>query len=184
MSDVAARFRTVAAAFTARVEGVPDGGWERPSPCDGWVARDIVRHLVDWVPPFLGNGAGVELAAGPSVDDDPVAAWANLRDQLQAILDDPDASAGEFTNQHTGTHRVDGAIGMFVVGDVLVHTWDLARATGQDDALDPSEVKAMLAGIEPMGDALAKSGHYNRPVDVRPDADEQTRLIAFTGRTP
>ena len=27
------------------------------------------------------------------------------------------------------------------VGDILVHTWDLARATGQDETLDPDEVQ-------------------------------------------
>ena len=39
-----------------------------PAPPEGWVARDVVRHLVEWFPGFLQSGAGVRLPAGPSVD--------------------------------------------------------------------------------------------------------------------
>lgn len=184
MDTIATRFRRVAGAFTERVAGVEPAAWERPSPCEGWVARDIVRHLTSWVPGFLGAGAGLELPTGPDVDDDPAGAWEHLRGQLQGVLDDAERSAGTFSNEHTGQHRVDEAIAQFVLGDVLVHTWDLARATGQDEVLDPDEVRSMLAGIEPLGDALAKSGHYDLPVAVEAGASEQDRLLAATGRRP
>ena len=65
--------RSVAGDFTRRVVGVRD--WDAPAPVDGWVARDVVRHLVEWLPALLEGGAGVTLAAGPSVDVDPVGAW-------------------------------------------------------------------------------------------------------------
>ena len=71
--DPPARHRAIAATFTSTVEGVPD--WDAPAPVEGWTARDVVRHLVEWLPGFLRGGAGVELASGPSVDEDPVAAW-------------------------------------------------------------------------------------------------------------
>jgi len=184
MDPIATRFRRVAGTFSERVAAVDGAGWERPSPCEGWVARDVVRHLVSWVPGFLGAGAGLDLPPGPDVDTDPAGAWEHLRTQLQAILDDPERSAGTFTNEHTGEHRVDEAIDQFVLGDVLVHTWDLARATGQDETLDADEVHRMLVGIEPMGDALAKSGHYGLPVTLEAGAGEQARLLAATGRRP
>jgi len=183
-SSVAPRFAKVAAGFSARVAAVSGDAWERPAPCEGWVARDVVRHLVTWVPGLLESGAGEVVTPGPDVDVDPVGAWEHLRTSLQAILDDPERAAKSFRHPQAGDHRLDDAIGQFVLGDVLVHTWDLARATGLDEALDPDEVRGMLAGIEPMGDALSQSGHYGRPVPVAPDADAQTRLIAFTGRTP
>jgi uncharacterized protein (TIGR03086 family) len=181
---VAQRFRTVAAAFTARVEAVPAAAWSAPSPCEGWLARDIVRHLTTWVPALLASGADVELEVGPPVDDDPVGAWAVLRDGLQALLDDPGLAARPFVHPQAGSHRLDDAIGSFVLGDVLVHTWDLARATGLDERLDPAEVAGMLAGVEPLDEVLRQSGHYGPRVDVPPDADEQTRLLAFLGRRP
>jgi uncharacterized protein (TIGR03086 family) len=184
MSDVAERYRRVAAAFTDRARAVPDGAWGNPSPCEGWTARDVVRHMVEWMPAFLESGAGVALPAGPPVDDDPVGAWLTVSDGIQALLDDPDTPSRDFVNEHTGRHPLDEAISMFILGDVLVHTWDLARATGLDETLDTAEVHAMLVGIEPMGDALSQSGQYGRPVMVPDDASEQTRLLAFTGRTP
>ena len=73
---------------------------------------------------------------------------------------------------------------MFVLGDVVVHTWDLARATGLDETLDADIVHDMLVGMEPLDDMLRASGQYGPKVEVGADADEQTRLIAFTGRRP
>ena len=183
-APVAARFAKVAAGFTARVEAVPDEAWERPAPCEGWVARDVVRHLVGWVPGLLASGSAETVSPGPDVETDPAGAWAHLRDALQATLDDPERAAAPFRHPQAGDHRLDDAIAQFVLGDVLVHTWDLARATGLDETLDPEEVHGMLVGVEAMGDALSKSGHYGVAVPVAPDADEQTRLIAATGRTP
>jgi uncharacterized protein (TIGR03086 family) len=184
VSEISERYRNVAGKFTATAQAVPDAAWDNPAPCEGWAARDIVRHLVEWVPPFLSSGASVELQSGPSVDEDPVGAWRQLNDALQALLDDPDTAARAFTNEHTGSHRLDEAIGQFILGDVLVHTWDLARATGLDEHLDADEVRGMLEGIEPMGDTLSQSGHYGPRVAVPQDAHEQTRLLAFTGRQP
>ena len=183
LSDVAARYAGVADAFGARVVAVPDAGWDAPAPCEGWVARDVVGHLTEWVPGFFGHFAGVELERGPSADEDPAAAWEALDRSLRAALADP-AVAGRTFEVHGQEHTFDSAVAQFVVGDVLVHTWDLARATGQDETLDPDEVHRMLVGIEPMGDALAKSGHYGLPVVLDAGADEQSRLLAATGRRP
>ena len=184
MSEIATRYRKVAGGFTDRARAVPEAAWGNASPCEGWDARDVVRHMVEWMPAFLHGGAGIELPTVPSVDDDPAGAWVGLSDAIQVLLDDPAMSSRDFVNVHTGRHRLDDAIGTFILGDVLVHTWDLARATGLDETLDPDEVHAMLLGVEPMGDALSQSGQYGRPVEVPDDADEQTRLIAFTGRRP
>jgi uncharacterized protein (TIGR03086 family) len=65
-----------------------------------------------------------------------------------------------------------------------MHTWDLARATGQDERLDPAECEALLTGMEPMDDVLRQSGQYGPKVEVPADADVQTRLLAFIGRDP
>ena len=180
----ASRFSTVAGGFTDVVAGVSPGQWDNPTPCAGWVARDVVNHLVEWVPAFLAEGAGLQFAEMPPVADDPAAAWAVLNTELQAVLDDPATVDREFSHPRAGTHPLNRAIISFILGDVLVHTWDLARATGQDETLDAAEVRTMREGLEPMGDALSKSGHYNLPVVVPADADEQTRMLALTGRTP
>ncbi len=51
--EIADRYRRVAGGFTDRVQAVPDEAWEQPAPCEGWVARDVVGHLVEWVPALL-----------------------------------------------------------------------------------------------------------------------------------
>jgi uncharacterized protein (TIGR03086 family) len=181
--DTAERYRKVAATFSGRVRDVPAGAWGNGAPCEGWVARDVVRHLVEWVPAFLPAEAGVVMPQGASVDDDPAAAWAAVDAALQAALDDPAMAAAEFDSR-AGRHTVEAAIAMFILPDVLIHTWDLARATGLDETLDAGEVHDLLVGMEPHDEMLRQSGHYGPRVEVAADADEQTKLIAFTGRRP
>ena len=183
MSGAAERFRKVAAAFTDRVQAVPADAWSNPAPPEGWDARDVVRHLVEWIPGFWSSNAGIELPTGPSVDDDPLGAWLALRDGLQAMLDDP-AVASQEHDMRMGRIKVEDAVDMICTNDVFLHTWDLARAAGLDETLDPDEVHTLLEGMEPMDDLLRSSGHYGPRVEVPADADEQTRLIAFIGRHP
>ncbi len=182
--ELAARYRKVADRFTATVAGVDQDGWELPTQCDGWVARDVVRHLVEWVPALLDAGASVSIPEGPPVEDDPLGAWRVLDDALQAILDDPALASRRFAHPQAGEHALGDAIGMFVLGDVLLHTWDLAHATGQDETLDPDEVGPMLAGMLPLDEMLRGSGQYGPKVEVPDDADDQTKLLAFIGRDP
>ncbi len=182
MTDAAERFRAVAAAFTERVDGVAPDAWERPAPCDGWVARDVVRHLVEWMPAFLESAGAPALVVTADVDDDPSSAWAQLRDGIQARLDDPAIAASELAHPQAGTHRFDAGIDRFFTNDVFMHTWDLARATGQAEQLDEAMAAEMLAGMEPMDEMLRGSGHYGPKVDPPPSADATTRLMAFVGR--
>jgi uncharacterized protein (TIGR03086 family) len=184
VSEIADRYRRVAARFTQRLSEVPDAAWDNPAPCEGWVARDVVRHLVEWIPAFLSAAGGPSLPSVPSLDESPVAAWTTLDDAIQSLLDDPVASATSISHPRAGTHRLDEAIAMFFLGDVVVHTWDIARAAGLDETLEADVVHDMLVGMEPLDDMLRASGQYGPKVEVPADADEQTRLIAFTGRTP
>lgn len=184
MSGPAEEHRRVAAAFTATVEGVPNDGWDAPAPVEGWVARDVVGHLVEWLPAFLDGATGITLPSGPSVADDPVGAWRTQTDAVQALLDDPATAEREHDLPHIGRMSLAQAIDMIYTSDVFLHRWDLARATGQDETLDPDTCAAMLEGMLPMDDVLRQSGQYGPRVAVADDADVQTRLLAFIGRTP
>ncbi|MET9022700.1 TIGR03086 family metal-binding protein [Actinopolymorpha sp. NPDC004070] len=184
LSDLspAERHRQVAGAFTDRVRGAKD--WDVPAPVDGWNARDVVRHLVEWLPPFLSGGTGVELPTGLSVDEDPVAAWEAQCAAVQALLDDPETPQRMLANPHIGEVPLDRAIDQFYTSDVFMHTWDLARATGQDDRLEPEFCAALLSGMEPIEDLLRSSGQYGPAVPVPDDADAQTRMLGYIGRDP
>ncbi|GAA4244467.1 TIGR03086 family protein [Dactylosporangium darangshiense] len=135
-------------------------------------------------PAFLTAGTGIELPPGPAVDDDPVGAWQHHCDAVQAVLDDPATAERVFAHPHIGELPLDGAIDQFYTTDVFMHTWDLARATGQDDRLDPDFCAELFAGMESMEAVIRSSGHYGVRVPVKDDADAQTKLLGFIGRDP
>ncbi len=172
--------RAVAGRFTDVVDGVTD--WSAPTPVPEWSTRAVVGHLVEWLPALLASD-DVLLPPGPSVADDPAAAWHHHAAAVQTLLDADDA-ARPFTHQHLGTRPLDEAIDRFYTGDVFLHTWDLARASGQDDRLDPATCAEMLAGMEPIEELMRSSGQYGPSVPVPDDADVQDRLLGFIGRDP
>ena len=176
--------RRVAGDFATTVDAVDPTAWERPAPPAGWTARDVVRHLTDWLPAFLAGATGIELAPGPSVDDDPSGAWRAQTAAVQALLDDPETADRVHDLPHIGSMPLGHAVDMIYTSDVFMHRWDLARATGLDETLDPAICAEMFAGMEPLDDLLRSSGQYGPRVVVPDDADAQTKLLAFIGRTP
>ena len=182
-SEIADRFKIISDGFTRRVLAVSPGAWENPSPCAGWTARDVVRHVTTWIPGFFGSVAGLSMPETASVDDDPVGAWTVLNDALAKVLADPAASAREFDGP-PGRMSIENSIDMIVTGDLLIHIWDLARAAGLDEVLDPIQVHRMFEGVGAHDAALRSSGHYGPRILVPEDADEQTQLLAFMGRDP
>ena len=182
--EPAAEHRRVAATFGERVRGVRDGGWDAPAPVAGWTARDVVRHLTEWFPSFLAAGSDVALPVGPSVDRDPVAAWEHHAAAVQRLLDAPETADTRFAHPRLPELPLAQAVSQFYTADVFMHTWDLARATGQDDRLDPETCRRLYEGMVPMEDVLRGSGQYGAAVPVPDDADWQTRMIGFIGRDP
>jgi uncharacterized protein (TIGR03086 family) len=188
MTEIADRFRRVAAGLTQTIDAVPEGAWDDPSPCEGWDGRDVLRHLVEWLPGpgFLLGTFDVETRPIPSVDEDPAGAWAAVRDAIQAGLDDP-AVAGRVEDcGPPGRLSFEAAVDMTGTPDVLIHTWDLATAAGITADLDADEVERMAAGIAQLppqvDEAMRASGHYGPRVAVPADADALTRVLAFNGR--
>jgi uncharacterized protein (TIGR03086 family) len=182
MSAAAASHARIAGDFSDRVVGVPPDRWDAPAPVEGWTARDVVRHLVEWFPGFLHGGTGIRLPSGPSVDDDPVAAWTAQRDGVQALLEDEGTGTRVLVNPYIGEVPLPEAVDRFYTSDVFMHTWDLARATGQDERLDPDKCRELYEGMLPMDDVLRASGQYGAKVPVPEDADVQTKLLGFIGR--
>lgn len=179
---VSARFRSLAAGFTARVEAVAPDGWESPSPCIDWTARDVVRHMVGNVDWFFGM-VGRERPEAPSADDDPVAAWAAARDAMQEALDDPEVATKEYEGAF-GRSTLEQSVDRFMCIDLLVHAWDLARAAGLDERLDPEEVHRVHEAVQPMDEMLRSPNAFGPKVEPPEGADEQARLLAFLGRDP
>ena len=107
-----------------------------------------------------------------------------MNDGVQALLDDPASADRTLRNPHIGEVPLPQAVSRFFTADVFMHTWDLARATGQDETLDPERCAVLLDGMQPLDDLLRSSGQFGPKVDVPADADVQTRMLAFIGRDP
>ncbi len=180
----AQEFREIGGRFAAVVAGVRPDQWDDPSPVQEWAARDVVRHLVEWFPAFLASGAEVQLAAGPRADDDPAGAWHHLQLEVQALLDDPVSGDRVLSNPNIGSISLPLAVSRFFTADVFMHTWDLARATGQDDTLDSDRCAAMLSEMDQFEDAMRGSGQYGPRVEVPAEAGPQARMLGFIGRDP
>jgi uncharacterized protein (TIGR03086 family) len=180
MSEAAERYRTLSAAMTDTIAGVPAGQWGSQSPCEDWTARDVVGHLVDTSGMFLGF-IGREAPEGPSVDDDPLGAFTNGRDAVQAALDDPATATQEFDGMF-GRTTFEASVDGFLSADLVIHRWDLARATGQDETLPPDEVARLHERLAAMGDKLRGPGAFGPAVEPPEGADAQTELLCFLGR--
>jgi uncharacterized protein (TIGR03086 family) len=180
MSEVSERYARLADAFEAKVAGVPAGGWSNPTPCEQWTARDLVDHVVSTQGMFLGF-IGQELGPVPSVEDDPVGAWRAARARIQSQLDDPQVAKQEFEG-FTGTTTFEEAVNRFLCFDLVVHGWDLARATGQDERIAPEDVRRVREQAEAFGDAMRAPQAFGAELDAPPGADDQTKLLAYLGR--
>lgn len=180
MGSVSERYRRLAATMTARIEAVEPAAWSNPTPCEGWTARDLVGHLVDVHGRFQGL-VGRDLVAHPSVDEDPVGAFVAVRDQMQADLEDPDKVKQEYEGR-LGRSTFGKAVDGFVCFDLVVHGWDLARATGQDETIDPQEVERLTQMVEAMGETMRANGVIQDPVEPLPEATAQERLLNALGR--
>lgn len=181
--SIADRHRAVSGAFAQLARGVVD--WEVPTPVVEWTARDIVDHFVGWVPGMLIEGTpSLQLTPGPPVADDPAAAWDHFRRQLQAVLDDPDQAGLVHDHPMTGSRRLDETIDGFTTADIFMHTWDLARATGQDVEFDQEYAAELDAGMRQMGEAIRSSGQFGEEQPVPDGASAMDRLIAYIGRDP
>lgn len=180
--EPAARHRAVAGRFTDLVRGTAD--WSSPAPVTDWTALDVVEHLVAWLPAFVAGGSDRQWTPGPPARQDPLGAWQAQADGVQGLLDDPAAAASPFNHPRLPPQDLGTAITRFYTADVFMHSWDLARATAQDDGLDAETCAQMLAGMLLMEDAMRSSGQYGPAHPVAPDAPPAARLMAFVGRDP
>jgi uncharacterized protein (TIGR03086 family) len=180
MTEISDRYRRLSQAFADTVAAVPDDRWSSPSPCEDWTAVDVVRHVVQTPGMFFGM-IDAEYPEPPSVDDDPDAAVAAARDAMQRALDDPQTATTQFDG-FFGRTSFEQAVDRFVNFDLVVHRWDLARASGLDETMPPDEVARLSEEVAGFGEAARSPGVFGPEIDVPPDADPQTALLGQLGR--
>jgi uncharacterized protein (TIGR03086 family) len=189
MSEIADRYRRRADGFEAKIANVAPDGWAAPSPCDEWTARDVVGHIVDMHGVML-RPLDRTLSPAPSIDDDPLGTFRAARADVEALLDDPVLAATE-CDTPMGRMTLEQHIDGVVSEDMVLHGWDLARATGQDDTIDPAEIDRLWPGVqnipaemripEAFGPGIVVFGPE---VEVPADAPLQDRVLGLLGRDP
>ncbi len=179
MSDVLVRFRRLAGDLTARVEAAQPDQWENPSPCEGWTAREVMSHVIGNARAGLDQVAGVEHVSRDVVDVP--AEWAAIRERVESALADPAQARTEIQGPF-GPMAYEDLVGQLQCMDILIHTWDVARATGGDENVDAEVAAASLAFLKPMDANLRAPGLFDPAVTPPPGADVVTQLMAFCGR--
>jgi uncharacterized protein (TIGR03086 family) len=186
MSDLIALFGRAADGFGRRVHLVGEDQWHNETPCDEWDVRVLVNHVTVeqlWVPP-LGGGSTVadigDALDGDQLGDDPVAAWDGAVAASAAAFGDPVVLAG--TVMLSGGEKATEEYCWEMTTDALIHTWDLARGIGADEALDPELVDLVYERILPIAEHLQETGLFKPPVPVPDDSPLQTKLLALFGR--
>ena len=81
-----------------------------------------------------------------------------------------------------GEQTFESLVGRLVCTDTLIHTWDLARATGQDETLDPGAVAKAMESLGPMDEAIRRPGGFGAKISPAPGADAQRQFLNFCGR--
>jgi uncharacterized protein (TIGR03086 family) len=150
---------------------------DAPTPCDDWNMRDLLNHMLETQRYFISAARG-EAASPPGANppdlltDDPAADFARARSEVL------DAFGPREVRDKTGP-----ALGI-AFSDQLLHGWDVARATGQDERMPDGMPQAAYNMIYGRFTDEQRKGVFKPEVPLDPDATPQQRLLAYTGRPP
>ena len=178
--------RRAVEAWQARVSQVGADQWDKPTPCTDWDVRALVNHVVGeelWTRPLV-EGSTIEEVGdrfdGDVLGDDPAATGAgSSRDAADAV--DEKLPAGGMVHLSFGDTPIEEYVWQ-LTADHLIHSWDLAAATGQDRALDPELVAAVADWFSDKEDMIRGAGVIGPRVDA--GGDPQSELLAGYGRNP
>jgi uncharacterized protein (TIGR03086 family) len=182
--DALSALDVASAAFALTLRQVGDDQWDLPTPNPGWSVRDLVNHVVGGNRRYvllLTGAPTAEVEALREIDHlttDPVADFTTTTAEIAAAFRRPDAL--EVIVHHRHGDRYGAELLVMRIGEHALHGWDLARAIGADDTIDPPVVEVMLAAIAADPTSPARAGFAPLP-----DADQLTgveRLLALSGR--
>ena len=180
MNTTTMQYEAAQRPLTAVIDAVPAQSWTNPSPCDGWSAHDVLRHLIETQREFL-TGHHIDLGGVPDIDTDPLAAWREHAKRVMAAISQDAVPAIAFDG-HFGATTVGDTLEQFYVWDMLVHRWDIARSDGAQSALSDAELDQIERGADSFGEALYMDGVCRPGVTAPVDVDRKVRLLARLGR--
>jgi uncharacterized protein (TIGR03086 family) len=175
------------------IEGVPDDLLGAPTPCLDYTLGDLVDHVRRFTLAFTAaarkDTAGMTSGRAPgdasSLGDD----WrTRIPRDLAALAEawrDPAAWTG--MTMAGGIDLPGELAGLIALDELVVHGWDVARASGQDFDQDRESLEAVHAFVKQFsgpGQEKAREGMFGPEVAVSEDAPLLDRLIGLTGRDP
>ena len=175
------------------VRGVPDELLDRPTPCPAYTLGDLLDHVAGLSLAFTAaatKATGDASSQGPSGDasrlgDD----WrTRIPRDLAALAEawrEPAAWTG--MTQAGGVELPGEVAGLIALDEVVIHGWDVARASGQAYDCDPRSLEAVhdfVAQFSGPGQEEARAGLFGPVVEVPDDAPLLDRVIGLTGRDP
>jgi uncharacterized protein (TIGR03086 family) len=170
------------------VRGVREDQLGDPTPCPAYTVADLLDHLGGLSVAFrwAARKEHLQVNVAPQVDGSRLENGFRERiaRELDALVDawrDPAAYDG--MTRAGGVDLPGEVAGLVALNEVVVHGWDLARATGQDYALDDASVLTAL-GFAQNFEAPADEGPFGPPIPVADDAPALDRLVGATGRDP
>lgn len=180
MSEISERYERVGNGFGARLCRVNPDQWTAPTPCAEWDVRTLVAHVI------ATHGRMVATLEGlPAQDVDPVGdlagQWSEASAAVSGALADPDRASRTVSGMF-GEQSFESLVSRLLCADTLFHTWDLSRATGQDEHLDPEAVAKAMEFLAPLDEAIRRPGGFAPKIDSAADADPQTVFLHFGGR--
>jgi uncharacterized protein (TIGR03086 family) len=188
--DQVATMDKVLAETNRVVGGITPDQLDNPSPCDEWTVRDVLNHITGGARMFAacvrdGSISDEQLGALMTTDnlgDDYRAAFRDASAAALAAFDSPGAT-DRIVTLPFGTMPAGVAINIAVF-DVSIHTWDLARASGQQMELDPETLETAYVLAQAMLPDMREHGVVAAEVAISPDAPLEDRLAALAGRRP
>ncbi|HEX6470603.1 MAG TPA: TIGR03086 family metal-binding protein [Streptosporangiaceae bacterium] len=171
--------------FEAVLAAIPADGWDAPSPCTDWSARDVAGHMIggQHLIRALATGArppDISAEPGRFAGADPVESWRTARKECSVALT-PAALGRPIPFGRLGEVPLRDFLGGYIL-EALVHTWDIARATGLPAPLDADLVHHALATARVIAPTLRQAGVLAPALPAPPRAGELTRLLTFLGR--
>ncbi|MFI9174762.1 TIGR03086 family metal-binding protein [Streptomyces lincolnensis] len=160
-----------------------------PTPCPELAVRNLLGHLLGLTVAFRDAGRkdlGATTDSAPGGVPDIGPGW---REELPKVLDEL-ADAWRDPAAWTGMTRaggvdLPGAIAAAVaIDELVIHGWDLARATGQEYAPDPAALRAAHDFLEASADDPSRDEIFGPIVPVPDDAPLLDRAVGLSGRDP
>ncbi|MEV4518319.1 TIGR03086 family metal-binding protein [Dactylosporangium sp. NPDC049525] len=175
----------IAAPVTLKIVDEIDA-LDAPTPCTGWDVRALVNHLLHWGPSLVAAARKESLAPGPEIDHTD-GDWRTL---LRAQVDATAAAWGD-PAAWEGSTRMGGPmempadlVGGMVLGELVLHGWDLASASGLDPQWDDTLVLRVYEEVARSADLGRQMGVYAAEVPAPPDAPPLARVLGLSGRDP